>query len=132
MIFVVLIFFIAIIIAFGMLSYRTWELRTGQVTFNPSDTEAFELSFRKMERTMLYVAKHLIQGFLLVVVKYWLIAITRVRKWLMEKWPKVYGVFKTKEPSPTPIRPSFFTKALMESKTKIKRLKQKIREDHEM
>ena len=130
MLFVVIIFFIAITTAFGMLSFRAWELRTGRVAPEHVETGTFEFSFRNFEQVMLHYTKHIIQGFVLVVVKYWFIGVTRVKIWLMDKWPKVHRIFQKKPKEPTPMKPTFFTKALMESKSKIKRIRQKVREDH--
>ncbi|MEY2671819.1 MAG: hypothetical protein RL687_236 [Candidatus Parcubacteria bacterium] len=130
MIFIVIIFFIAIITAFGVLAFRAWELRTGQIDAEIAESPVQHLSLRQIEKIMLYLLKHFIQGLILVVVKYWFITVTKVSVWLKEKWPKVNDIFKKKPQSTVPQKPSFVTKAILESKSKIKRLKQKIREEH--
>ncbi|MCX6756466.1 MAG: hypothetical protein NTX85_03940 [Candidatus Nomurabacteria bacterium] len=130
MIFVVIIFFIAIITAYGMLAFRAWELRTGQVDKEIVGSPVQHLSLRQIEKIMLYLLKHFIQGVVILVVKYWFIAITKISVWLKEKWPKVSAIFEKKPESTIPKKPSFITKAVLESKSKIKRLKQKIREEH--
>lgn len=132
MIFVVLLFFISIIIALGMLSFRAWELRSERATFVQNEYLTFEFSFRKLEIIVLHYAKHIIQSFVLIIVKYWFLGIAKTKKWLMEKWPKVHHIIHKKNPVPISTKPSFFTKALMESKIKISRIKQKIRDEHEM
>ena len=130
MIFIVIIFFIAIITAFGVLAFRAWELRTGQTEVEIAESPVQQLSLRQIEKIMLYLLKHFIQGLVLVVVKYWFTTTTKISVWLKEKWPKVNAIFKKKPQSTIPQKPSFVTKAVLESKSKIRRLKQKIREEH--
>ena len=130
MIFVVIIFFIAIITAYGMLAFRAWELRTGQVDERVVGSPVQHLSLRQFEKIMLYLLKHFIQGVVLIVVKYWFISTTKIGLWVKEKWPKVNQIFEKNPESTIPKKPSFVTKAVLESKSKIKRLKQKIREEH--
>lgn len=132
MIFIVIIFFIAIITAFGVLAFRAWELRTGQTEVEIAESPVQQLSLRQIEKIMLYLLKHFIQGLVLVVVKYWFTTTTKISVWLKEKWPKVNAIFKKKPQSTIPQKPSFVTKAVLESKSKIRRLKQKIREEHEI
>lgn len=132
MTFIVIILIIAIITAYMVLAFRAWELRTGQIDVENVESPVQHLSLRQIEKIMLYLLKHFIQGLVILVVKYWYITITKISVWLKEKWPKVSAIFEKKPESTTPKKPSFVTKAVLESKSKIKRLKQKIREEHEI
>lgn len=132
MIYIVIIFLIAIITAYIVLAFRAWELRTGQAEKEIVDSPVQHLSIRQIEKIMLYLLKYFIQGLVLTVVKYWFTTTTKVSIWLKEKFPKINSLFIKKPQNTNPQRPSFVTKALLESKSKIKRLKQKIREEHEI
>jgi len=132
MIIPIIIFLLAIIAAFGMLSFRAWEIRTNRlvveeekVGFTP------ELSFRRIEKIMLYVAKHIVQWIVLSVVKLWFLIVTKTKIFLQSKWPKIHNFFKKKEVTGTDSRKiSFVERAVMESKIKIKKVKEKIKQDH--
>ncbi len=133
MLIIFIIFIVAIIVAFGMLVFRAWELRTERVKL-PEYTESPlpDLSFRHVEKSMLYFIKHVVQNIVLVIVKYWFILTTKTKKKIADSWPKVNAYLKRKPESPdTPRRPSFFRKAILESKAKIRRVKEKVKEEHE-
>lgn len=80
---------------------------------------------------MLYLTKRAIQWVVLVVVKYWFIGVTKFKKWVQDKWPKVYVFFAgiPKSPENTK-RPSYVRRAVVESKIKIKRVKEKVKREH--
>jgi len=130
MIITITIFFIAIIVAFGMLAFRAWEIRTLQIKIENTEPPVPEISFRHIEKNMLYLTKHIVQGAVLVVVKYWFIITTRGKKLIVNKWPKVNDYLKKKPESPEGEKPSFFKKAIIESKTKIRRIKEKVKREH--
>ena len=134
MIYFIIIFLIATATSLGVLSYRSWEIRNGnEIIAHKIENPISKISFRDLERMVAHLLKHYIQQIVLIVVKYWFILRIRTKKFIMEKWPKVYKIFEKKPFDPNvPLKPSFFTKALLESKVKIKRLKQKIHEDHDM
>jgi hypothetical protein len=131
MIVVIILFFISIILAFGMLCFRVWEIRTGKIDTQNLDNQMPELSFRHIERYMLYWTKRIIQWIVLSVVKYWLITVNKVKNLVSSKWPKIHSLFKKKEQSTEPKKISFVRRAILESKTKIKKLKEKIREEQQ-
>ena len=113
-----------------MILFRAWEIRTKRLSSDHSGTPPHKVSFRHIEKSMLYLSKHIIQGIILVIVKYWFIGTTKLNKWLCKSWPKLYSLFNSDHDcSPTP--PSFFQKTLKESKLKIRRIKEKVRRDHE-
>lgn len=116
-----------------MLAFRAWEIKTARVSIpDNADKTIPNISFRHVEKSMLYLTKHVIQGIVLTCVKYWYILITKTRKWVSDKWPKIHGYFeKRAEVSLEPSKPSFFQKAILESKAKIKRIKEKVKNEHE-
>lgn len=131
MIITITIFFIAIILAFGMLAFRAWEIRTLQIKVENTESPVPEISFRHIEKIMLYLTKHIVQGIVLAVVKYWFIITTKTKKLIMGKWPQMHDYFSKKPGSSGEEKPSFFKKAILESKTKIKRIKEKVKKEHE-
>lgn len=90
-----------------------------------------EVSFRHIEKIMLYLTKHIVQGIVLTTVKYWFIITTKGKKVLIDRWPKVNDYFKKKPGSPNTTKPSFVKRAIIESKTKIKKIKEKVKKEHE-
>lgn len=133
MVLTIIIFFIAIITAIGMLAFRAWEIRTNRVSI-PENIENItpDISFRHVEKSMLYLTKHVVQGIILVVVKYWFIVVTKTKKWIIDRWPKVHAYFENKsEPDDTLKKTTFFRRAILESQAKIKRIKEKVKKEHE-
>ncbi len=116
-----------------MLAFRAWEIRTARVSIpDNKDGVLPNLTFRHVEKSMLYLTKHVIQGVILTCVKYWYIGVTKTKKWISDKWPKIHSYFEKKEEvSSEPSKPSFFQKAILESKAKIKRIKEKVKNEHE-
>lgn len=133
MLFTIIIFFIAIVVAFGMLAYRAWEIRTARVSIAEDDSKvAVDLSFRHVEKSMLYLTKHIVQTVVLTVVKYWFIWTTKAKKWISDRWPKIHDYFVKKPVENTELsKPTFLEKAILESKAKIKRIKEKVKREHE-
>jgi len=122
-----IIFLIALGIAFGMLSFRAWELRTGRVVAQSHETSPVpDLSFRKVEKTALYVIKYTIQAIVFTGAKYWFITATKTRKGIEEKLPEVHAFFKKKPRT----KPSFVRRSIIESKVKIKKIKEHVKKEH--
>lgn len=127
---VIIIFFISIITAFGMLMFRSWEIRTNNMEINENNTQTIpRLPFRHIEKNVLYLTKHLIQGVIFIFAKYWFIFTTKIKKWFNSKWPKINNYFKKKTEKVTSYRHSFLKKALIESKIKIRHIKEKVKEE---
>lgn len=133
MIWIIIIFFLSIFGAFGMLFFRVWEIKTSRINISPVEPPALkDLSFRHLEKNVLYLAKHIVQSIVFLVVKYWFIGITRLKKWVFSKWPKIKNrLIRKQDEASKPGRPSFFERAVMESRVKIRRIKEKVRRDHE-
>jgi hypothetical protein len=115
-----------------MLMFRAWEIRTSQIEKPASEQDIIpEIHFRHVEKIMLYLAKHVIQWIVLVVVKYWFIVSTKVRNWIGRNWPKIYNFFKKKTEDINEKKNTFVSRAVLESKIKIKRIREKVKREHE-
>jgi len=130
---IIIIFFIAIVGAFGMLMFRSWEIQNNKIVIEENREKHIpELSFKYIESIFLYTIKHIVQWIVLFIVKLWFIIITKSSIWLQNKLPKLNKLFKKKERNGTDSRKiSFVERAVMESKIKIKKVKEKIKKDHE-
>jgi hypothetical protein len=126
----IIIFFVSIITAFTMLAFRAWELRTGKVQIPGSQEPAMpDFAFRHVEKNMLYLTKHIVQVIILTCAKYWFIFTTRTKKWISEKWPKIHARFE-KKPETEKTETSFVGRAIIESRMKIKRMKERVKKEH--
>ncbi|MDD3662861.1 MAG: hypothetical protein PHT84_03280 [Candidatus Pacebacteria bacterium] len=126
---IVIIFSLSILTAFGMLLFRAWEIRTSQIEIDNNKQNILkEIPFRHLEKNMLYFIKHLIQGIVFIIAKYWFIFIAKIKKIINGKWQKNGSVSK-KNINQNSYRHSFFSKAILESKAKIKHIREKVREE---
>jgi len=129
---IIILFLIAIILAFGMLMFRAWEIKTTQIEKPLSTQNIFpEIYFRHVEKFMLYLTKHVIQWIVLMIVKFWFIIYAKTKKWTGKNLPKIYEFFKEKTKDISQQENSFIQRAILESKIKIKHIREKIRRDHE-
>ncbi len=130
MIIIIIIFLISLLVAFGILAYSAQEVEAGrrQITsiWKPN------VGFRKIEKDMLYYTKDVAQAVVLTTVKYSLIGAMKTKKAAREHIPKMYtkakNIFSKGAPSD---KPSFIQKAVLESKTKIRRIRDKVKAEHE-
>ena len=132
MIFYILFFIVASIFALGMLIFRSWEIKT--MRFDNSlntNKRNFVVSFKDIEKSFLYIIRRIIFVVILTCVKYWLIITTKIRKRIIENWPKVHNLFKSKEKELTPKKHSFVSQTILESKARISKLREKIKKEHE-
>jgi len=128
----IIIFLVAIISLFGMLMFRAWEIR------NSAHEEPIKyrnilptIYFRQVEKIMLYLTKHIIQSIVLVVVKYWFILSAKTKKWVLKKLPKINDFFKSDVKKNVVPKKTFVGKAILESKIKIQKIKERVKKDHE-
>jgi hypothetical protein len=131
---IIILFFIAIILALVMLYYRAWQIETLRVLpETPPHKLIPEMYFRHVEKILLNLAKYLVQWIVLAVVKYWFIIYTRVKKWGVKNWPKDYNLFrsKEKETDANPQKYTFAQRAKLELQAKIRHTKEKVRRQHE-
>ncbi len=131
MLIITIIFLIAIISAFGMLFFRAWKIR------EQKNEESFyarkiipEIYFRQVEKIMLYLTKHILQWLVLNTVKYWYIVTTRAKKLISQKLPEIHNYFKRRPNDESLQKTSFVQRAIIESKIKIRRIKEKVKKDH--
>jgi len=128
---IIILFFIVIISAFGMLSFRTWELKTSQIEKPENERKLMpEIYFRQVEKVVLYLAKHVIQWIVLAIVKYWFISTTKAKKWIGKNYPKITKIFRKKESTGENKKISFSKRARLELKAKIGRIKEKVKREH--
>lgn len=128
---IIIIFFIAILGAFGMLLFQAWEIRTSRIQKEEDGTTHLpELSFRRIEKIFLVLTKYIVQSIVLFSVKNWYLFITKTKVLFMSKMPKINKFFEKKSNGNDSRKISFVERAVMESKIKIKRVKEKIKKDH--
>jgi len=112
--------------------FKLWQIKTMRVIVPENIENRFpKLEFRHVEKNMLYLTKHIVLSVMLVIVKYWFIVVTKIKKWVAEEWPKIHAYFTKKPESSDPVRLSFIRRAIIESKIKIKRIKERVKEEHE-
>lgn len=133
MTYIIIIFFIATIGAFGMLLFRVWEIKTSRIIVSEISEEKLpsRISFRYIETIILYLAKHAIQWTVLLFVKLWYLLVSRIKLIILDKLPKINRFFNRISKSDDPRKISFVQRAVIESKIKIKRVKEKIKKEHE-
>lgn len=129
----IIIFIISIFSIFIFLSFRVWEIKNGYKPSIANNKEAQipHIPFRQIEKNMLYLTKHVAQWLVLVTVKYWFIGVIKVKKTINNKLPQIRNFIKKRRENNKDKNISFFKRAVLESKFKIKRMKQKIREEIE-
>jgi hypothetical protein len=124
------IFLLSTITAFGVLCYSAWEAQT-ETRMPVGRPPMKKISVRQMERYMLYFLRHFLQLLVLLVVKYWFLALTKAKKFIVEKLPKFHTWLKSVFVN-TSGRPSFFSRMSSDLKVKISHMKDNIKKDHEI
>ncbi len=126
----IIIFLISIAFLFGMLFYRAWEIKKGKVEKPDPNTNFLPaVFFRQIERIMLYWTKRGVQCVILVAVKYWTIFVEEGKKLINRKFPKVKDFFKRLGRKRN--HGAFIQKAMIESKFKIKKVREKVKKEYE-
>ena len=114
-----------------MLIFRAWEIKTMRVgATNVLNKRTPGLSFKYIEKSFLYIVKHLVLIIVLTTVKYWLIVTTKTKKWVSENWPKIHNFFKEKPKPLTPRKNTFVRQTILESRARVNRLKERIKKEH--
>lgn len=114
-----------------MLMYQAWRIKSNKIDISDLGTIP-HVPFRHIEKSMLYLTKQFIQWIIILAIKYWFITITKSKKIIRSKWPKVYKVLKRKPQNENePSKMSYIRRSIIESKIKIKRVKEKIKREHE-
>lgn len=126
----IIIFLISLFVVFGILISSARKVQLGQRQID--GVWAPDVSFRKIEKYVLYYTKNVVQITVITVVKYSMIGAIKTKKVIREKLPhihqKIKKVISKREPGS---KPSFIQKAVLESKTKIRRIKDKVKRDHQ-
>lgn len=126
MIILIIIFTLASVALIGMLYYRAWKIEsTGQENFCPQRKMPPELYFRHLEKIMLYLTKHIVQWMVLSGAKGWFKIKAKTNKWIQKNSPKIHKFFEKKENT----KKTFVGKAILESKIKIRRIKERIEKE---
>ncbi len=127
----IIIFLISLAIVFGLLAYSTRDVLAGKRQVHAPWSP--DVSFRKIEKVVLYYTKNIVQITVVTVVKYSLITAIKTKKAVKEKLPHIHKrvkkVFGKRNPDG---KPSFIQKAVLESKTKIRRVKDRVKKEHAM
>ena len=114
-----------------MIMFRAWRIdKAEELSSLPTRKIVPEVYFRHIEQIGLYLAKYIIQSIVFIVMKYWFIALTKIKKWIGKSLPKLYHFFYKKTESVEPQNDSFFRKAVLESKIKIRKIKENVRREH--
>lgn len=115
-----------------MLVFKLWQIKTMRVVAPEENgkNKFPKLEFRHVEKNMLYLTKHVVLGVMLAIVKYWFIATTKIKKWIAEYWPKIHAYFMKKPELSGPVRLSFIHRTIIELKIKIKKIKERVKEEH--
>jgi hypothetical protein len=131
MTYVILIFLLSISWATGMIFYKSWQIKNQKINGQKINLLFLpEIPFRHLEKNILHFTKKIVQESLFFSVKYWFIFVDKTKKWFNNKKPKIQNFFsiKKKENNKS-YRQSFFKKALIESRAKIKHIRDKVREE---
>lgn len=127
---VIIIFLVSISFLFGMLFYQAWKIKKSKVEKPPKSSKFLpDIYFRQVEKIMLYWMKKGIQWLILMTVKYWTILVEENKKVINKKFPQIKTFFKK-------IRRKrghgdFIHKAMIESRFKIKRIREKVKKEYE-
>lgn len=122
----IIIFFLTTMILASMLYYRAWQIdKIGQGNFNAQRKLPPELYFRHLEKIMLYLTKYAVQWVVLSGAKGWFKIKAKTNKWIQKNSPKIHKFFEKKEST----KKTFVGKAILESKIKIRRIKERIEKE---
>jgi hypothetical protein len=113
-----------------MLFYQAWEIKQGKIE-RPSKNKNFlpALYFRQIEKIMLYWTKRGIQWLILVTVKYWTILVEENKKIINKKFPQIKTFFKKLKQRRN--HGDFIHRAMIESRFKIKRVREKVKKEYQ-
>jgi hypothetical protein len=121
----IIIFLISVIACFGMLFYKSWQIRVGHAEMTEKKERAVvsALTFVSLKNSMLYYAKRLSHIAIILVLRFWVWMTHSVSKLIQSKLPKIEdGDGKTN---------SQFLKTISTYKNRIKRMRERIKEKEE-
>ena len=117
-------------VAFAVIIRSQKEVKRGTRFVNENE-QPFYFSVRKIEKYVLYSAKHILQTFIVLMAKYWFIGVTKTKQFINTRFPKIKKLFEKKEIMKVEKKTlTFLGRAVKESKIKIKRMREHVRETH--
>ena len=129
-IFLGIIFIVSTASLFGMLWFRAWEIKNREKAFKIKRILPPEIYFRQIEKIMLYLTKHVVQWIIIGAAKQWFIFSTKSQKWFVKKLPRVHNFLTKKNTLNDQPTKTFVGRAILESKIKIKRVKERVKKEH--
>jgi hypothetical protein len=109
-----------------MLFYRAWQIESSKnYLFVSLRKLPPEIYFRHVEKIALYTTKRLVQWVVLSGAKYWFKVKAKTNKWIQKNSPRIHKFFEKKESK----NKTFLGKAILESKIKIQRIKERIEKE---
>ncbi len=122
----IVIFILSTVALAGMLYYRAWQIdKAEKDKFSAQRKLPPELYFRHIEKIMLYLTKHIVQWLILSGAKCWFKIKAKTNKWIQKNSPRIHKFFEKKEST----KKTFVGKAILESKIKIRRIKERIEKE---
>jgi hypothetical protein len=126
-----IILIVSLISLFLIISYRVWEIRTSKIEIFVNDMKSeLQLCFRNIEKITLYFTKKIILNMITLSVKFWLILKIKIKKKIVENWPKIHKLITKTEKELTPKKNSFIKQTILEAKVRVSKIKEKIKNDH--
>lgn len=116
-----------------MIIFRAWEIKKiGDEKSLPTRKLVPEIYFRHVEKIILYLTKYIVQTVVFVFMKYWFIFLTKTKIWAGKNLPKIYNFFDKKSgvDNSLPQTHSFLRRAVLESKAKIRKIKENVKKEH--
>ena len=111
--------------------FRAWEIKKFNIPINSPSTEIIpKIHFRRIEKIMLYLIRHIVQWAVLVLVKYWFITLAKIKKLINKKLPKLHNFFQKKTIEGEK-KKSFLSRTLSDLKMKIKHTKERVIKENE-
>lgn len=121
MIFTIIIFFIAILSAFGLIGRRVWEMRTGKITIEPTYemSDWTELSIESVRDQLLNWLKIGLHHLALNILKLWIKTSYTIRRWDAYVKAKLMLVLRKNAHLPAGSTPSKFLKRISAHKNNL-------------
>lgn len=126
---IIAIFLISIATAFTMLYLRMRSIKKGSIDIY-ENMYSIDLQFRHIEKYMLFYTKNVLQYMVLGIARVWFVLSNKIQNQIEDKWPKIHKYFYKEPEVGSPRKISFIHKAVLESKAKIQKMKEKINREN--
>ena len=126
----IIIFIVAIILAFSMLNYRAWKIQTAQsfATENIYINE-IKIPFRRVEKVLKHLTRRGIQIVVVFFAKYWFIVVIKTKKKANEVWPRIHDYLVRKKLA-NKTGNIFLKRIMAESKMRIRYVREKVKREN--